>query len=161
MPMNPQERVKAALRTLGLPGSVVNFEASTSTAVDAANAVGCEPGQIVKTLFFLADGRPTVALVAGDRQADTARLAEVVGVGRKRLKMGTPEEVLEHTGYPVGGVSPVGLPSPSDVVVDESLRRFEVVWAAAGTGNAVFEARTAELVQAIKGQWAAITRDVA
>jgi len=159
--MNPQERVQAALRALGLPGQVVQFDASTRTAADAAGAVGCKLGQIVKTLFFLADGRPTMALVAGDRQADTARLAEVVGVGRKKLKMGTPEEVLDHTGYPVGGVAPVGSLKPSDVVVDESLRRFDVVWAAAGSGNAVFEARTTDLVQAIHGQWAAITRDVA
>src|SRR3972149_709026 len=85
MAMTPQERVQAALVTLGLPGKVREFAASTGTARDAANAVGCELGQIVKTLFFLADGRPTMALVAGDRQADTARLAEVVGVGRKKL----------------------------------------------------------------------------
>jgi Cys-tRNA(Pro) deacylase len=159
--MNPLERVQAALRALALPGQVVRFDASTRTAADAASAVGCELGQIVKTLFFLADGRPTMALVAGDRQADTARLAEVVGVGRKKLKMGTPEEVLDHTGYPVGGVAPVGALHSSDVVVDESLGRFDVVWAAAGSGNAVFEARTADLVRAINGQWAAITRDVA
>jgi Cys-tRNA(Pro) deacylase len=159
--MNPHERVQAALRGLGLPGQVVQFDASTRTAADAAGAVGCELGQIVKTLFFLADGRPTMALVAGDRQADTARLAEVVGVGRKKLKMGTPEEVLDHTGYPVGGVAPVGALKPADVVVDQSLGRFDVVWAAAGSGNAVFEARTADLVTAINGQWANITRDVA
>jgi prolyl-tRNA editing enzyme YbaK/EbsC (Cys-tRNA(Pro) deacylase) len=72
--------------------------------------------------------------------------------------MGTPEQVLEHTGYPVGGVAPVGHLITGDVVVDESLRRFEVVWAAAGAGNAVFEAKTGALVKAIQGQWAAITR---
>lgn len=157
--MTPQERVRAALATLGLPANVREFDASTRTAQDAANAVGCELGQIVKTLFFLADGRPTLALVAGDRQADTAKLAEILGVGRKRLKMGSPDEVLSVTGYPVGGVSPVGALQPCDVVVDESLQRFDVVWAAAGAGNAVFEAGTADLVRAIHGQWAMITRN--
>ena len=121
--------------------------------------MGCELGQIVKTLFFLADGRPTVALVAGDRQVDTARLAEILGVGRKKLKMGTPEQVLELTGYPVGGVSPVGLETPCDIVVDESLQRFREVWAAAGAGNAVFPAETDGLVAAINGQWADIVRN--
>jgi Cys-tRNA(Pro) deacylase len=142
-----------------MPGEVVRFDASTHTAADAARAVGCQLGQIVKTLFFLADGRPTVALVAGDRQADTALLAQIVGVGRKKLKMGSPEEVLSSTGYPVGGVAPVGLAHPCDVVVDASLRRFDRVWAAAGSPNAVFEARTDSFVATIGGQWAAIARD--
>lgn len=158
MRVTPQERVQAALEALGLPSRVIEFDESTATAEDAASAVGCELGQIVKTLFFMADGRPTVVLVAGDQQADTAKLAQLIGVGRKKLKMGTAEQVLEHTGYPVGGVAPVGHPLPLDVVVDESLHRFEVVWAAAGARNAVFEAKTAALVKAIQGQWAAITR---
>lgn len=151
--------MNAALEALGLPGRVVEFDASTHTAAEAAAAVGCELGQIVKTLFFLADGRPTLALVAGDRQVDTARLADLLGIGRKKLKMGMPDDVQSHTGFPVGGVSPVGLASSCDVVVDESLRRFDEVWAAAGAGNAVFPAQTQGLVAAVGGQWAGITRD--
>lgn len=159
--MTPQERVQLALRELGISSTVVEFEASTHTAQDAADAVGCELGQIVKTLFFLADGRPTAALVAGDRQVDTALLARLVGVGRKKLKMAGPDDVLARTGYPVGGVAPVGMLEPADIVVDESLQRFEQLWAAAGSSNAVFEVGTAELVASIKGQWAAITKDSA
>lgn len=131
---------------------------NTSTAQAAANACRCELGQIVKTLFFLADGRPTVVLVAGDRQVDTALLAQLVGIGRKKLKMGSPDEVLAHTGFPIGGVSPVGQLKPSDIVVDDSLRRFENIWAAGGAGNAVFPASTESLVEAVNGQWAAVTR---
>ena len=134
------------------------MEGSTRTAQDAANACRCELGQIVKTLFFLADGRPTVVLAAGDRQVDTALLAQLVGIGRKKLKMGSPDEVLTHTGFPIGGVSPVGQLKPSDVVVDDSLKRFENVWAAAGAGNAVFPASTESLVAAVNGQWATVTR---
>lgn len=134
------------------------MEGSTRTAQDAANACRCELGQIVKTLFFLADGRPTVVLAAGDRQVDTALLAQLVGIGRKKLKMGSPDEVLTHTGFPIGGVSPVGQLKPSDVVVDDSLKRFENVWAAAGAGNAVFPASTDSLVAAVNGQWATVTR---
>lgn len=157
--MHPNERVRAALKELGLETEIREFPASTSTAREAADAVGREIGQIVKTLFFLAEGRPTVVLAAGDRQVDTSALAALVGVGRKRLKMGTPGEVREHTGYEVGGVAPVGHVQSSDVVVDDSLRRFECVWAAAGTGNTVFEVGIEELVGAIGGQWASITRD--
>ncbi len=140
---------------------MIEHPGTTSTALEAADAVGCELGQIVKTLFFMAEGRPTIALVAGDRQVDTAALAELLGVGRKRLKMGTPAEVLARTGYEVGGVAPVGLLSPADVVVDRSLHRFGRVWAAAGAPNAVFEAGTSTLVAAIGGQWAAITKEPA
>ena len=156
---NP-EHVQAALASLGLAGVVRTFdEASTHTAQEAADAVGCALGQIVKTLFFVADGRPTMALVAGGRQGDTAALAQLIGVGRKKLKMGSPDEVRAVTGYEVGGVSPVGLAQPCDIVVDDSLRRFDEVWAAAGAANAVFPARTEDLVSAIGGQWASIVKD--
>jgi len=161
MRVNTTERVRAALQALGLPSELHEFDASTHTAQDAADAVGCALGQIVKTLYFSADGRPTLALVAGDRQVDTSKLAEILGVGRKKLKMGSPEEVLAHTGYPVGGVAPVGSAHPCDVVVDESLQRFERIWAAAGDGNTVFPADTGALVAAVGGQWASITKDTA
>lgn len=156
--MTPTERVQQALEALGLGASVVTFDESTHTANDAANAVGCTAGQIVKTLFFLADGRPAMVLAAGDRQVDVAALAAILGVTRKRLKMGTPEEVVAYTGFTVGSVSPVGWPSRPDVVIDDSLRRFEEVWAAAGAVNAVFAANPAELADAIGGQWAAISK---
>lgn len=156
------EHVQLSLEALGLPGRVRVFDGeSTHTAQEAAAAVGCELGQIVKTLFFMAEGRPTMALVAGDRQVDTGALAELVGVGRKKLKMGTPEEVLETTGYRVGGVAPVGWPKPCDIVVDESLRRFQEIWAAAGAPDAVFPADTQALVAAVGGQWANIVKEPA
>lgn len=151
--------VQQALEALGLPGRVRVFDdGSTHTAQEAADAVGCELGQIVKTLFFMAESRPTMVLAAGDRQVDTALLAPILGVGRKKLKMGTPDEVMEYTGYPVGGVAPVGWPKPVDVVVDDSLKRFDEVWAAAGAPNAVFPARTEDLVRAVNGQWATVVR---
>ena len=160
--MSPSEHVQLSLQALGLPGRVRVFDsASTHTAQEAADAVGCELGQIVKTLFFMAEGRPTMALVAGDRQVDTAALAELVGVGRKKLKMGTPEEVRTTTGYEVGGVAPVGWNNPCDVVADESLKRFESIWAAAGAANAVFPAETEKLIGAIGAQWARIVREPA
>lgn len=156
--MAPIERVERALRDLGIAARIVTFDRSTATAEDAAAAVGCELGQIVKTLVFLADGRPTIALVAGDRQVDTTKLARIVGVGRKRLKMGTPAEVRELTTFDIGGVAPVGMPARYDTVVDESLQRFDEVWAAAGTHSAVFGVATAALVEAVGGQWADIAR---
>jgi Cys-tRNA(Pro) deacylase len=157
--LEPAQRFRSALEALGIDADVREFEASTSTAEAAAAAIGCATGQIVKSLFFMADGRPTLALVAGDRQVDTARLASLLGVGRKKLKMGSPEEVAAITGYEVGGVAPIGSRQPCDVVADESLRRFATVWAAAGTGHSVFEIAVATLAEVAGAQWAAITRD--
>jgi Cys-tRNA(Pro) deacylase len=158
--MSDPEHVQETLVALGLPGRVRVFdEASTHTAQEAADAVGCELGQIVKTLFFMAEGRPTMALVAGDRQVDTAALAVLVGVGRKKLKMGSPEEVLVSTGYEVGGVAPIGWPETCDTIADDSLQRFDEVWAAAGTANAVFPVRTEDLVRVTSAQWAGIVKE--
>ena len=156
--LSPRDRVRAALKAFGLPSELTEFDASTRTAQDAANAIGCELGQIVKTLFFLADGRPTMTLVAGDRQADTGLVAQLIGVGRKKLKMGSPEQVLEYTGYSLGGVSPVGALTPCDVVIDDSLQRFETIWAAAGNGHTVFPISTDDLIRATQGQLATITK---
>jgi Cys-tRNA(Pro) deacylase len=156
--MTPEQRVSAALESLGLPSAVTTFQTSTHTAQGAADSVGCELGQIVKTLFFLADGRATVVLGAGDRQVDTSLLAPLLGVGRKKVKMGNPEEVLERTGYAVGGVAPVGLATECDIVVDDSLSRFTTVWAAAGTPHSVFAANPTDFTSAVRGQWATITR---
>lgn len=151
-------RVEAALRAHGIASRVERFPAGTATAADAAAAVGCEPGQIVKTLVFLAAGRPTVALAAGDRQIDTAALARLLGVSRKRLRLAPPAEVLARTGYAVGGVPPLGLPDGWDVVADESLGRFRRVWAAAGADDAVFAVDTDALLNACRAQRAAIAR---
>lgn len=95
---------------------------------------------------------PASTATAADHQAGTSKLAALVGVGRKKLRMGAPEEVAATTGYAVGGVSPVGSLMPRDIVVDESLGRFDTVWAAAGAPNAVFEANTAELVAKVNGR---------
>lgn len=157
--MSPIERVDQALCELGIVGRIVTFDQSTATAENAAAAVGCALGQIVKTLVFLADGRPTVVLVAGDRQVDTTKLARIVGVGRKRLKMGTPGQVRDLTGFDIGGVAPVGMPANYDTITDESLQRFDQVWAAAGSPTAVFGVSTSALVEAVHGQWADITKD--
>ena len=138
----------------------MTFDRSTATAQEAADSVGCELGQIVKTLIFMADGRPTVVLAAGDGQVDTGKLARLVGVGRKRLKMGKPDEVAALTGFEIGGVSPVGMSQVHDVVLDESLQRFEQIWAAAGTSSSVFESTPAELADKLNGQWADIIRSV-
>jgi len=150
--MKPCERVQAALDALGLDIRVLEFGASTATAEQAAEAAGCPLGAIVKSLLFLIDGNPTLVLVAGDRMADQRKLAAHYGVGKKRVRLADGPTVRKITGFDIGGVPPVGHDVRLPVLIDESLGRFDTVWAAAGTGNAVFPIRFAQLVQITGGQ---------
>ena len=157
--MRPSERVQAALDARGLGIKVVEFTASTATAPEAAAAAGCDLGAIVKSLLFLVDGQPTLVLVAGDRMADHKKLAAQFDVSKKRVKLADAETVLRVTGYEVGGVPPVGHDSPLLTLVDESLKRFITVWAAAGAHNAVFPIDCAKLIEITGGRVAAITEE--
>ena len=144
-----------ALRALGLPADVRELDASTRTAPEAAAAVGCELGAIVKSLVFRgrSSGDPVLVLVSGDNRADEARVEAEIGepVGRADA-----DWVREVTGYAIGGIPPVGHPSPVRTVVDADLLRFDEVWAAAGTPRAVFPVAPRALVDAAGGTLAAV-----
>lgn len=151
---NPVERVRAALAEQGLdPALVQELPADTSTAEAAARAVGAPQGSIVKSLIFMADGVPLLALVAGDQQVDQKRLRAELGLSKRQLRLARPEEVREHTGFEVGGVPPLGHRLPMNTLIDRSLGRFERVWAAAGNSHAVFPIATSQLVSLTGGRW--------
>ena len=138
-------KVRERLRERGLEVEVRELTESTRTAAEAAAAVGVETGQIVKSLVFTAAaGEPVLVLCAGDRRVDTALLGD-------SWRTATPSEVREQTGFAIGGVPPIGHDAPLRTIVDESLRRFDTVWCAAGTPNAVFCVGTDDLLAAIPG----------
>ena len=137
--MDALDRVREGLAGAGLdPGLVRELPADTSTAEAAARAVNAPLGSIVKSLIFIADGAPVLVLVAGDRRADVKRLRAELSLSKKKMRISSPEEVLDLTGFEVGGVPPVGHNAPLRTLVDAALARFETVWAAAGSGHAVF-----------------------
>jgi prolyl-tRNA editing enzyme YbaK/EbsC (Cys-tRNA(Pro) deacylase) len=151
--MNPVERVKQALAGAGLDADLVReLPADTSTAEAAARAVDAPQGSIVKSLIFLADGEPLLVLVSGDRRADVKRLRAELGLSKRRLRIALPEEVLERTGFEVGGVPPVGYLGPVRTLIDRNLDRFATVWAAAGNANAVFPIAYETLVEITGGE---------
>jgi prolyl-tRNA editing enzyme YbaK/EbsC (Cys-tRNA(Pro) deacylase) len=156
----PSKRVQAALDALHPGLRVVTFDALTDTAAAAAAAAGCELGQIVKSLLFVVDRRRVMLLVAGDRKADTARLAPLLGVPRKRIRMASSDEVRELTGFEVGGVPPLGHPRPIETLLDDSLERFDDVWSAAGTPHAIFRVDLDLLKQLSGARTAAIAGPV-
>jgi prolyl-tRNA editing enzyme YbaK/EbsC (Cys-tRNA(Pro) deacylase) len=136
-------KLQRRLRDRGLDVAVRELAESTHTVADAAAAVGVEPGQIVKSLVFAsAAGAHALVLCAGDRRVDTS----VLGDG---WRTATASEVRAATGFSIGGVPPLGHDQPLRTVVDSSLRRFESVWCAAGTPNAVFHVATDDLLAAM------------
>lgn len=149
-------RVALALRAAGVDAPVRVFDASTRTAQDAAAAVGCEVGQIVKSLVFIAAGRPVLALCSGAHRVDTAKLARLCGSPVRRA---TAEEARAATGFAIGGIPPVGHVQPLVTLVDESLLAYPVVWAAAGTPTAVFPIAPADLVRVTGGRVADLRED--
>jgi prolyl-tRNA editing enzyme YbaK/EbsC (Cys-tRNA(Pro) deacylase) len=138
------QRFQSRLRDLGLDAEVRELADSTRTAQEAADAVGVEVGQIVKSLVFVDDEGPVLCLCAGDRRVETSKL----GTGVRQAK---GNEVREATGYAIGGVPPLGHDRPVRTIIDVSLRRFETVWCAGGTPHAVFPVATEALIAAIPG----------
>lgn len=129
---------------LGLDIEVRRFPQGTRTAADAAAAVGCELGQIVKSLVFLCDGQPVLALTSGSRRVNTDLLGDVLGGVITRADA---DAVRRATGYAIGGTPPFGHDRPLRTVVDSNLMQYEHLWAAAGTPETVFETAGAELVR--------------
>jgi Cys-tRNA(Pro) deacylase len=158
--MHPSaQKVADAARELGLDVDIVEFEQTTRTAQEAADAIGCQVAQIVKSLLFMVDGQPVMALVSGDNRLDERKLAALRGVGRKQVKRADADTAKEVTGFSIGGVPPFGHKSDLLVYVDLDLTHFNVVWAAAGTPFAVFAITPDELVRASRGALAELRAD--
>ena len=142
-------RVVEAAAAEGLAIEVRRFPEGTRTAADAARAVGCEVAQIVKSLVFMVDDRPVVALVSGANRVDLDKLASAIGGANARRADG--DEARAATGFAIGGVPPFGHATGTFIVVDRDLDAHEVVWAAAGLPDAVFALRPSDLVRASGG----------
>ena len=127
----PVERVAAVVRERGADVRLEEFSRGTPTAEAAARAVGCETAQIVKSIVFVCDGSPVLALVPGDRRADAAKVAAAAGAGYAR--MARPDEVVAATGFEPGAVAPFPAPNVSRVLLERELLLQEVVWIGAGS----------------------------
>ena len=139
------ERVQQALDACGLESKVVRLPNSTRTAPEAAEAVGCEVGAIAKSLLFMADGEPVLVVCAGDRRVNTAVLATILGAAT--VKMASADDVRAITGYAIGGVPPLGHTRRLRTLMDTSLLRWPVVYAAAGAHDALFPADPKRLME--------------
>jgi Cys-tRNA(Pro) deacylase len=146
------ERVQQALSALGVAAEVSEFPQGTRTAQDAARAIGTTLGQIVKSLVFVADGRPVLVLASGSNRVDLGKLARVAAA--TAVDRAGADVVREATGFSIGGVPPVGHSTPLDVFVDRDLLKYEVVYASAGTPTAIFPIQPVDLVRVTGGRTA-------
>ena len=142
-------RVVEAARAAGLDIETRRFPEGTKTAQDAANAIGVQVGQIVKSLVFGVDGDIVMALVSGANQLDEAKLA--AAAGGERCARVDADVVRAATGFPIGGVPPFGHSTQLRVFVDPDLLQYDEVWAAAGTWNDNFGAAPADIVRVAGG----------
>jgi Cys-tRNA(Pro) deacylase len=130
------DRFLASAESHGVPVDLEEFPNGTRTAVEAAAAIGCDVRQIVKSLVFIADDTPVLALTSGGNRVDEAKLARALSAGK--VRKADADEVRRTTGYAIGGTPPFGHTTDLRVVCDRELATFEVVWAAAGTPATVF-----------------------
>ncbi len=152
MTLSPSaQKVQNALDTYGIKLQVVELPDSTRTAVEAAQAIGCSVGQIVKSLIFKSQnsGKPVLVIASGPNRVNEKVVAKHLGepIGRADADF-----VREHTGYVIGGVPPVGLAEKMDTFIDQDLLQYEQVWAAAGNPHAVFALTPADLQRIVEGK---------
>jgi prolyl-tRNA editing enzyme YbaK/EbsC (Cys-tRNA(Pro) deacylase) len=154
------DHVQTALNAFHLGITIQLFPHSTATAPLAAASIGCEIGQIAKSLCFVVHDQPILVIAAGDQRVDDRKLARLLGVTRKQVKFATPAQCLEHYGYAPGGVPPVGhRHRPHAVYLDASLKRYTQIYPAGGASNAIFGVTLAQLEHLSGGTFADVKRD--
>ena len=141
------EAAKQYLDSIGLGDRVEEFDVSSATVELAAQAVGCEPAHIAKTLSFLAGNEGMLIVAAGDAKVDNHKYKETF---HTKAKMMTPDQAVELVGHAVGGVCPFGIKPGIKVYLDESLRRFDIVYPACGSANSAVRLSIPELESASK-----------
>ncbi|MGQ9887186.1 MAG: YbaK/EbsC family protein [Aggregatilineales bacterium] len=157
-PLTPDD-VQAVLDQHNTGIGITFYANSTATSHQAADNIGCALGQIVKSLAFFVGDQPVVVLASGDQRVDERKLAALYGVSRKKVRAASADECVAHWGYAPGGVPPFAHRTPGlPVWIDDSLQRYELVYAAAGAHNAIFPIPLALLVALSGGQFADLKR---
>ncbi len=148
-------RVRDALQALGFTFKVVELPASTRTASDAARAIGCQVQNIAKSLVFRGKhtDSPILVIASGKNRVDEAKLSRLAD---EPVEKADADFVRRHTGFSIGGVSPIGHIENLETFIDEDLFQYEVIWAAAGTPHAVFELKPDDLLKMTNGKVVAV-----
>ena len=145
----PVKRVEKKLKEFDPNSEVIVLSTSARTALEAASSLGCEVGAIVKSLLFKTENTFTLCLISGDKKASLKKIKKTLKI--KDALMATADDVKTHTGYTIGGVSPIGHLSKIDILIDKSLNRFTSLFAAAGHPNCVFKINFIDLKKITNG----------
>ena len=151
----PVKRVQEFINQFNPQLKVLFLDTTARTAKDAAESLGCEVGAIVKSLVFRTDNTFLICLVAGDKRCSLNKLKKIVS--KKDVCMANADEVKVNTGFSIGGVAPIAHLKKLNILIDQSLGRFESVFAAAGHPNSIFKIKYNQLVQMTKGEVKEIT----
>lgn len=154
-----EREVRAFFESIGLPKEIHVFAESTHNSELAARTLGVAVGQIAKTILLMVDDAPVVVVISGDRRVDLKKVKALRG-GRK-VRLAGPEDVVAHTGFKVGAVSPVALPAEIPIYLDASLRRFGTIYPAAGETNNMFVTTPAELLSLTGADETRLAREAA
>tara|TARA_B100000214_G_scaffold115401_1_gene81463 strand:+ start:87 stop:566 length:480 start_codon:yes stop_codon:yes gene_type:complete len=146
----PVKRAEKALKEFNDSINIIELESSARTAIDAANSLKCEVGAIVKSLLFKKDKTYLLCLVSGDKRCSLNKLKKILN--SKDVSMASPNEVKLQTGYTIGGVSPVGHKIKLNILIDETLKEFSNIYAAAGHPNCVFKTNFFDLIKLTNGK---------
>ena len=146
----PVKRVQEFINQFDSKLKISILDTTARTAKDAAESLGCETGAIVKSLVFRADDTFVICLVAGDKRCSLNKLKKVID--KKDVCMANADEVKNNTGFSIGGVAPVAHLKKLNILIDQSLGRFQSVFAAAGHPNSIFKIEYDKLVQMTKGE---------
>ena len=141
----PVQRVVRTIREANIEARVEEFSGGTPTASDASRATGAKLQEIVKSLVFMCDGRSVLVMVPGDRRADSAKIAKAVGC--ENVKVASPEEVAQATGFSTGGVAPFPLANVNLVLMERTLLAHEIVWIGAGSSRHMAALAPSDLVR--------------
>ena len=151
----PVKRVQKFITQFDPKLKVLVLDTTARTAKDAAESLGSEVGAIVKSLVFRTDGTFLICLVAGDKRCSLNKLKKIIS--KKDVSMANADEVKINTGFSIGGVAPIAHLKKLNILIDQSLGRFESVFAAAGHTNSIFKIKYNQLVQMTKGEVKEIT----
>ena len=151
------KRIQEALHHYNIDAKVVEFKELTRTAGEAASTIGCEVGQIAKTLIFKGKNseKPICVIASGINRVDEKKIATYIG---EPIERADAEYVLKHTGFAIGGIPPVGFKLDSTFLIDEDLMAYHEIWAAAGTPFAVFQLKPDDLLKITQGQVVSIKK---
>ena len=146
----PVKRAEKSLKEFDNSMNIIELDSSARTALDAANSLNCEVGAIVKSLLFRTENTFLLCLISGDKRCSLNKLKKITQI--KDISMASPDDVKTQTGYTIGGVSPIGHLKKINIFVDNSLERFEDIFAAAGHPNCVFKIDFKNLLKITQGK---------